>query len=125
MPVLLSLSLLLLTACGADEDSAAAPGPGGIDSGGAVDPSCAGEPDVRWNGFGEGFFSSYCDACHSAAAPDRFGAPEALTFDTLAEVRAQADLIELAVLVNETMPSGGGVREDDRVLLEIFLRCGL
>ncbi len=81
--------------------------------------------DVTWANFGDGFFANYCRACHSADAPDRYDAPEGINFDTLDEVRALSSLIETTVIINETMPEGGGVYDQDLEFLGYFLECGL
>ena len=87
--------------------------------------SCADEPAVTWASWGEGFFLSYCLSCHGVASLERFGAPESTNFDTLADVRTWQERIRVRVIDEATMPIGGGVYEDDLVLLDIFLRCGL
>lgn len=104
--------LLLLLACaGTPADTA----PAGCDTG----------PHVTWDSFGEGFFTTYCQACHSETAPDRAGAPVGVDFDTEAEVRARVERVRVRVLEEATMPVGGGVYEDDRALLTQYLACGL
>ena len=76
-----------------------------------------------WEGFGEGFFRTWCRSCHSATTPDRRGAPEALDYDTYEQVVAGAETIRDAVLVRGSMPLGGGVHADDLDQLEAFLDC--
>ena len=113
--------LALLTACtDADvQDS-------GADSGGTpADAACADAYDVTWANWANGFFLTYCRSCHSSTTSDRRGAPEGLDYDTLAQVEQGAAAIENAVLVDERMPVGGGVYEDDLTLLRDFLTCGL
>lgn len=107
--------LVWLAACG-----------GAPDTGGATvdDAACDSAPEVTWDGWTDGFFLTYCRACHSATTPDRRGAPVGTDFDTEAQVRAQADAIRRAVLEDATMPVGGGVYEDDQALLGVFLDCG-
>lgn len=102
------MSLLLLFACA-----------GGADSAGSCDPGY----DVTWDGWAEGFFLSYCTSCHSAAAVDRHGAPEGVDFDTEAQALRLAGAIRLTVIEEQSMPLGGGMRDDDRVLLERWLDC--
>ncbi len=89
------------------------------------DTTCDTGPDVDWHSFGEGFFATYCLACHSSTTPDRADAPIGVDFDTEAQVRAQADRVRVRVLDEATMPVGGGVSEDDLVLLDRLLECGL
>lgn len=78
---------------------------------------------VTWETWTEDFMTTYCDACHSARAVDRHGAPEAVTFDTEAETVAQIARVRARVLVDQTMPSGGGVFPDDLVLFAEWVEC--
>jgi uncharacterized membrane protein len=111
-PSALVVALLSAGCAGAADDA-------GADT---AEDTCA-TYDLTWANFGAGWFATYCDACHAADAPNRYGAPENVTFDTPAEVRAWADRIRLRVLEEETMPLGGGVTADDRILLETYLDC--
>ena len=122
-------ALLLLAACGADKaaDTAAA-----TDAGGTLDTaepdwaslSCDEAPTVNWNNFGAGFIGHYCQGCHASTTADRYGAPEAVTFDTVDEVWAQRDRV-LARSTGEapTMPPAGGTNEEDRQKLQWWLTC--
>lgn len=83
------------------------------------------EYDVNWANFGDGFFGNYCRACHSVYAPERYGAPEGIDFDTIEDVRTYAGMIRSAVIENQTMPVGGGVYDQDMEFLGYFLECGL
>lgn len=85
--------------------------------------ACDTGPPLSWESWGHGFFTSYCQPCHSVGAPQRYGAPEGLNFDTEAQVRASAAEIRTSVLDLETMPVGGGVPDEQRALLDQFLRC--
>lgn len=91
---------------------------GGGDS--AADP-CLAAP--TWDGWAHGFFVSYCDACHAPTAPDRHGAPEAVTFEDEAAATALAGSIRTSVLVDATMPPAGGIFEADESRLEAWLDC--
>lgn len=85
---------------------------------------CVGAPVVTWDNFGSAFLIQSCDACHAATAPDRQGAPESAVFDTEEQALALADRILARAAGDEpTMPPMGGVSEDDRTLLEIWLTC--
>lgn len=106
------LLALLLACSGPPADTGE---PAGCDTG----------PDVSWHSSGEGFFLTYCNACHSATTDDRAGAPTGVDFDTEAQVRAQAERIRVRVLEEQTMPVGFGVDEDDLFLLDRLLTCGL
>jgi hypothetical protein len=130
-------ALLLLAACGGEEDdtgtkptadaveddTATEGGPG--EAGDTSDDPCAAEVDVTWSGWTQGFFRSYCTSCHSVTTPERWGAPEGLNFDTEADVTSRVAQIRSAVLDRQSMPVGGGVIGDDLQLLEIYLDCGL
>ena len=81
--------------------------------------------DVTWDGWGDGFFSTYCRACHSSGSEERYGAPESVNFDTRADVVQWRESIRRTVLEDATMPVGGGVYDDDLLLLDLLLTCGL
>ncbi len=89
-------------------------------------PTCVLDPDgayPTWGTFGESFFLSYCASCHAASAPERFGAPDTVTFDTEAEVARQLAAVRRTVLDARTMPKGGGVPEADLEALARYLDC--
>lgn len=102
---------LLAMGCGEPEDEAAA-------------ELCDEAPVVTWESFGAGFVTESCQPCHASTSPDRVGAPLDVVFDTEEDVWDQADRV-LAVTIgpSPTMPPAGGVSEDDRTLLEIWLTC--
>jgi len=102
------LLLTLLVACG-DDDAYL----------------CDTSYQVTWEGWGDGFFSTYCRSCHSSTTEERNGAPEGVDFDTLDDVILWLDSIERVVLDEGSMPVGGGVYEDDLLLLEALLKCEL
>lgn len=76
-----------------------------------------------WAGFGEGFFLGRCAACHAATAPDRFGAPEGVTFDTADDVYRLRDSVRRTVLTDHTMPPGGGLLDEELERLDWYLSC--
>lgn len=118
-----SLSLCLALACAPDRGAAAREsGAATADTG--VDPACLAPDLPTWQDWGEGFFVTWCQSCHSRSTPQRAGAPEGVDFDTRADVRAAASAIRRTVLDDASMPVGGGVPEDDRVALDLLLRCG-
>ena len=119
MPLLLPLCALL--ACGDDPD----PPLGDSASPGLTDTACAAQPEVTWSNWGKAFFLTYCDGCHAETALDRHGAPESAVFVTLAQVRDQADRVDVRTLQDQDMPPGGGVLPEDHELLAVFLACGL
>jgi uncharacterized membrane protein len=92
---------------------------------GLDDTACAQAYPVTWENWADGFFATYCRACHSTTTADRLGAPEEFDFDTRGQVRTHARRIEEVVLIEERMPVGGGVYADDLTLLEDYLACGL
>jgi hypothetical protein len=106
--------MLLLLACTA-----------GTDTGDTAASACTDAPNATWASFGDGFFATYCRACHSASTAERYGAPEAVNFDSLADIRTFEASIRRTVLDDESMPVGGGVYDDDALLLDTFLTCGL
>lgn len=106
---------LVFVACGAG-----APEP---DDTSAVD-SCE-TVDVTWSNWGFAFFSNYCRSCHSVDAPDRYGAPESVNFDSLADVVTWAERIRVTTLDEEAMPVGGGVPDIELERLDQLLECGL
>ncbi|MSP55356.1 MAG: hypothetical protein EXR69_07115 [Myxococcales bacterium] len=89
-------------------------------------PACevdAGGGHPTWSNFGEAFFITYCDACHAAESPNRFGAPDEMTFDTEDEVRSQTPSIRYTVIDAESMPLGGGLPPEDLTQLDNYLNC--
>ena len=99
------MSLLLLLACQSAKDSG----------------DCVDGPS--YDGFMEGFLIGKCQPCHASSAPNRFGAPESVHFDTQPSAIDQAADIRRVVLEFSTMPPSGGVTEDEEILLEAWLDC--
>lgn len=113
LPLLLA-SILGSVGCAGDDGSDAADD----------DVLCDGAPAADWETFGAGFFTEQCQACHASDSPDRHGAPSDVVFDTEGDVTALAErVLARATGDNPTMPPEGGVSEDDRYLLEVWLRC--
>lgn len=114
--------LLLLLACASSSSDSAAR----LDEVPSVRPAeCSDAPSVTWDGWGEGFATTWCQPCHSATTEERNGAPPGVDFDTEAELRFWADAVRQTVLEDGTMPVGGGVSEKNAALLETLLDCGL
>jgi len=93
----------------------------------AVDALCDGAPVTTWDNFGAGFLKENCQPCHAStvAVDDRQLAPVDVTFDTEADVWPLAEQILLQATGDEpAMPPRGGVTEDDRYRLEVWLTCG-
>ena len=108
----------------AETDSASTTDSGAADDSAAIDPFCVDQPVVTWANFGAGFLLEACQGCHASATPDRHGAPEGVSFDTVDEAWAwQARILARAAGDAPTMPPLGGVTDSDRLLLEIWLRC--
>lgn len=110
---------------GGDEDD---DGGGTDDSGAADDTSepefCDGQPVVTWANFGQGFTLENCQGCHASTATNRYGAPELVTFDTVDEAWSwSSQILSTATGDEPSMPPSGGVFDDDRLLLEVWLRC--
>ena len=86
--------------------------------------ACEGVPVLSWADAGEPLLLEHCATCHAATATDRYGAPEAILFDTYSDVVANRDRM-LAVLDTQParMPPVMPVPEADRQLLVSWLRC--
>jgi hypothetical protein len=97
----------------------------GTDSGtDSVDPICADAPVVTWDSWGQGFLSANCQSCHSSTTLDRHGAPDDIIFDDRDTALAVSDrILARSAGDNPTMPPSGGVSEDDRYRLEVWLTC--
>jgi uncharacterized membrane protein len=90
------------------------------DSAASVNCSVKDENMVTWENWAQGFFMTWCQACHSATATDRHGAPSGIDFDTETEVMAWKERIVVRVLDQQTMPLGGGLSTEDLELLEQY-----
>ena len=90
-----------------------------------IDPECVDAQLVTYNNFGESFMTHSCQGCHASTAPNRYGAPEEVSFDDLDAVWRQAATI-LAVSTGPapSMPPQGGVTGIQRTKLQWWLRCG-
>jgi len=97
----------------------------------SADPSdpdpdfCEDAPLLTWANFGQGFITEACQGCHASATPDRYGAPESVTFDTVTQAWNQADRV-LARAAGDypSMPPLGGTSADSRLKLAYWLMCG-
>jgi uncharacterized membrane protein len=91
------------------------------------DVSCPPEGTTHtWQNFGQGFFVSYCNECHSVHVDDRKGAPIAYVFDTRDQVFALRDRIFIrSAGDNTTMPPGpDDPPKEHRDMLAEWLACG-
>ena len=104
----LSLSLVLLAACGTD-----------------TDVECA-SSRLTYDNFGGPFILNWCRDCHSAAqlGDARRAAPPDVNFDTIDEIRTWSRRISLTAGTSTTMPPAGGPSDDERKMLVEWLRCG-
>ena len=79
--------------------------------------------DVRWDAWASGFFTTYCQSCHSETSPHRYDAPKSVDLDDIEDVRAWSERIRIRVLQEETMPMGGGVPDTELSRLDGWLDC--
>ncbi len=94
--------------------------PSGADSAG-----CADAPLLTYDNFGRGFLTQNCQPCHATAAPDRHGANPSVTFDSYEDVVLEWDAIAaMATGDDPAMPPAGGILDEDREKLAIWLACG-
>ena len=108
------LALFLLTACAEK----------GVDSQAPDTGLCADAPVLMWANFGEGFLKANCQSCHASTSTNRSGAPEEVSFDTVADAVAHAERIAArATGEAPDMPPQGGVSDTDREKLNIWLSC--
>lgn len=116
--LLLPVALLACGDRGADDDD------GGDSADTGVPTWCEDAPVVTWNSFGEGFVTEHCQACHASTTGDRNGAPDDVVFDTQGDAIAHADrILARAAGAEPSMPPRGGVPDDDKQKLEIWLQC--
>jgi uncharacterized membrane protein len=89
--------------------------------------SCQDAPLVTYNNFGKGFMTRECQVCPAQAVQGeiRLGAPKEFFYDTPERVWEDAELILLTSTGKDPiMPPSDGVFSEDRLRLEIWLRCG-
>jgi len=123
----------LVVGCGGDKDASDDSGStsttdgttdGTTDSGGPVDPLCVDAPVVTWDSWGQGFLRANCQSCHSTTSNDRRGAPDDIFFDDRDAALAHAErILARSAGLEPTMPPSGGVDENDRYKLEVWLTC--
>ncbi len=72
------------------------------------DATCPpGGTKLTYENFGQVFFGSYCNECHSAPDGQRQGAPDSYVFGTLAEIQAnKARIYADSAGTNNSMPPG-------------------
>ena len=78
---------------------------------------------LTWDNYGEAFFQTWCQSCHSRTTPQRLGAPVNMSFDLLSDVEFWRDSIMDSVVLSQRMPKGGGISDAELSKLEQFLLC--
>ncbi len=94
---------------------------GGTDSAPINPEACA--ADVTWVNWVGAFLLTQCQGCHASTAPDRYGAPPTVSFDTEEAAIAQAAAISRTILESASMPPAGGLTDDERCLLGQWVAC--
>ena len=107
--------LFLLACSGSGSDSAAEDV--------AVADWCADAVSVTYENFGEGFMLTHCQGCHASDTPERFDAPESVTFDTEEDIALWRESIVRVIFTDASMPPAGGLTEEELTLAEIWLEC--
>jgi uncharacterized membrane protein len=94
--------------------------------------ACPSTDPPTYDNFGQTFFETYCLKCHDSAKPPgmRGGAPTAINFNTLAEIRMFTSQIDEQAAIgpkatNRFMPGGSGPlpTDDERQRLGEFIAC--
>ena len=81
------------------------------------------ECEITWDAWANGFFTTYCQSCHSETSQNRYDAPAHVNLDTVADIRGWSERIRARVLDDQTMPVGGGVPEDELTRLDAWMLC--
>ena len=96
----------------------------GSDSGAPLDPLCVDAPVVTWDSWGQGFLGVSCQSCHGSHTPDRHGAPAEVHFDDRETTLSLADrILARSTGTAPTMPPSGGIPDEDRYKLQVWLTC--
>ena len=113
--------LMVLVACGEGSPLDTGPTP-------AASARCDDVPVLTWENFGQGFLLENCQSCHAENALFRETSsdppPESIHFGDKATALGLADAI-LSSATGEAprMPPRGGISEEDREKLDIWLQC--
>ena len=84
---------------------------------------CSDDPYApTYENWAEGFFLSKCLPCHGEAVQEVFGAPN-IQLASYSDVYHLRDTIRRFVLEEQSMPPGGGLFEDEKLMLEQWLDC--
>jgi uncharacterized membrane protein len=91
---------------------------------------CDREVPLTYDNFGQSFMDTHCNGCHSSiiAPAQRRGAPPTVNFDTYGDVIAQAERVEIRVILAPQeglpeMPLGGGPTAEELQQLDEWLQC--
>lgn len=123
-PMRLSSLLLFLGCSGGTEDTRAPADTTDTVVTTADTGPCVGVPAVTYANFGEGFILHFCQGCHASTTPNRYDAPEDVTFDSAEQVWEWRERILIRAAVEPpTMPPAGVTTADDRVRLGWWLNC--
>ena len=114
--------LAVVLACGSAEPT--------LDCMGWIDPSYEDsglisekQHSLTWDNYGEPFFQTWCQSCHSRTTPQRLGAPDTMNFDLPEDVITWKEAIISSVIVGKRMPKGGGLSDVELSKLEHYLSC--
>ncbi len=96
-----------------------------VGSGVPLTASCLRSPPLDYDNFGDGMIGRQCRPCHSALVREaqRGGAPLGIDLDSELDVFTWADRIQVRSVELKTMPPAGGMLEEERDLLQEWLRC--
>ncbi len=124
----LFIAALAVVACDAgDAGDESGDSETGVDTEAMLAP-CDAQPTITYDTFGRGFLATYCDGCHGTDVTNRQGAPDDVVFDDRETAETWADRILVRSAPEDgsapTMPPAGGVPDDDRDRLLVWLTCG-
>ena len=89
----------------------------------AAFPDTTVDCDASWDAWASGFFTSYCQSCHSQTSDTRHGAPAGIDFDNREDAVTWSERVRIRVIADQTMPLGGGVTSDEIERLDTWLLC--
>jgi hypothetical protein len=87
---------------------------------------CKAGDSPTYDNFAKAFVMTSCLTCHTSSKTtltERLQAPLDINFDTQDEIKAKAHDAYHEVVVEKSMPVGGGVEQTDRDKFGIWLRC--
>lgn len=122
-----ALIALAAPACSGGDDEGGDEGPDEGPWASLAERPCPEDSSLSYESFGGPFMLNWCNGCHSADLPEgmRQNAPLGVDFNTLEDIRRQADRIwARSGDQNATMPPVGGPPAEERALLGEWLACG-